>query len=259
MKSPEELARQIFGERAAFYTASESHTDPQVLAKVVQYARAEQGWDALDIATGSGHTAFAISPLVSSVTGIDITREMLQEAERLKVERHADNVQFRTGDAHALPFEDDTFHLVTCRRAAHHFSNITLALGEIRRVLRAGGRVVIDDRSVPEDDFADACMNQLDTWHDESHVREYRPSDWRRMLAEAGFEVESIEPYVKRRPVTSLTDGVSEENTRKIHETLAALTAAQREVFDLVTKDGQLHINHWYVLIAAKKSAPFIR
>jgi hypothetical protein len=68
--------------------------------------------------------------------------------------------------------------------------------------------------------------------------------------------VESVEPYIKRRPLTSLTAGVSEENVRKIHETLAAFTPDQRQLFDLGEKDGQIHINHWYVLIAAIKQIP---
>jgi len=253
MKSPEEKAQRVFGERAAFYTTSPAHTDPQVLARVVELAHPERGWAVLDIATGSGHTAFALAPHVASVIGIDITTEMLREAESLKADRGVTNVVFRTGDVHKLPFADETFQLVTCRRAAHHFSNIAVALQEIRRVLSPGGRVVIDDRSVPEDDFVDQCMNLLDTYHDESHIREYRPQQWRRMLEDAGFVVEVVEPYTRHRPVTSLTNGVSEENVRKIHETLAELTDAQREAFNLVDKNGQLHLNHWFVLLSAIK------
>jgi SAM-dependent methyltransferase len=253
MKSPEEKARRIFGERAQFYTTSPSHTDPQVLARVVELAAPQPNSVALDIATGSGHTAFAIAPHVHSVIGIDITAEMLREAERLREERSVSNVTFRTGDVHNLPFGDATFQLVTCRRAAHHFSDIHRAIREIFRVLDSGGRVVIDDRSIPEDDFVDRCMNLLDTYHDESHVREYRPSEWQRMLEDGGFTVEAIEPYTRHRPLRSLTEGVSDENIRKIHETLGALTQPQCEAFNLVEKDGQLHLNHWFVLIAATK------
>src|SRR5688572_30814979 len=109
---------------------------------------------ALDIATGSGHTAFALASYVRAIVAIDITPEMLREAEALQAERSIDNVTFQAGDVHDLPFEDGSFQLVTCRRAAHHFSDIGRALQEICRVLSPGGRVVIDDRSVPEDDFA---------------------------------------------------------------------------------------------------------
>ena len=251
MKSPEERAQKIFGDRAAFYTTSPAHTDPKILARVVELARPQPDWAALDIATGSGHTAFALAPHVRWVTGIDITPEMLREAEKLRVERSIENVVFRTGDVHNLPFDDASFDLVTCRRAAHHFSNINRALQEIRRVLRPAGRIVIDDRSVPEDDFVDRCMNLLDTYHDESHVREYRPTEWRSMLEGAGFAVEIVEPYTRHRPISALTARVSEENVRKIREILESFTPAQREVFNLEEKNGELHLNHWFVMVSA--------
>src|SRR5512143_1205077 len=161
MKTPELAAREIFGERAAFYTKSAAHTDPQVLARVVELAAPQTAWSALDVATGTGHTAFALAPRVARVVGTDLTPQMLAEGEKLARERGAANVHFGLADVHALPFGDGAFHIVTCRRAAHHFSNITLALQEMKRLLRGSGRLVIDDRSVPEDDFVDECMNEM--------------------------------------------------------------------------------------------------
>jgi len=251
MESAEEKAKGVFGERAEFYVNSASHTDPAVLARVVALAAPKPDWSVLDLATGTGHTAFALAPHVASVLGVDLTSEMLARAERLRVERSIANVDFKTADVHRLPFNDGQFQLVTCRRAAHHFSNIRLALQEMRRVLSPGGRLVIDDRSVPEDDFIDRCMNLLDTFHDESHVREYRASEWRDMLEQAGFKVEAIESYIKHRPLTSLTEGVSEANVSQIRKTLEGLTASQREVFNLVDRSGQLYLNHWFVLVSA--------
>jgi len=214
-------------------------------------ARPQPHWKVLDVATGTGHTAFALAPHVGSVIGIDLTSEMLAEANQLRDRQSLQNVTFQIGDVHGLPFDDETFDLVTCRRAAHHFSDIGRALNEMRRVIHAAGRIVIDDRSVPEDDFVDRCMNLLDTYHDESHVREYRASEWQQMLSDAGFTIETVEPYIKHRPVTSLTNGVSEENVRKIHNTLANLSSQQRELFNLVEKDGELYSNHWFVMISA--------
>jgi len=252
MKTTEETAKQIFGERAAAYTTSAAHKDPQVLARVVELASPKPDWSALDIATGTGHTAFALAPYVASVIGTDLTPEMLAEAKRLGAAQSIAGVEFCLADAHNLPFADGSFDLITCRRAAHHFSRIAQALREMRRVLRAGGRLVIDDRSVPEDDFVDACMNELDRYHDESHVRQYRASEWRRMLDEAGFAVETAEPYTKHRPLTSLTDGVSEENVRKIHEVLSRLNVRQTEALNLKEVGGQPYLNHWYVMLSAR-------
>jgi ubiquinone/menaquinone biosynthesis C-methylase UbiE len=247
----EESARAIFGDRAAFYTTSTTHKDPKVLARVVELAGAGPGWRALDIGTGTGHTALAIAPHVAHVVATDITPEMLAEGERLRAERGVDNVEFAIADVHHLPYPDGSFDLVTCRRAAHHFSDINLALREMARVLKVGGRLVIDDRSVPESDFVDEMMNRLDTYHDASHVRQYRPSEWRAMLAGAGFEVETLEPYTQHRPLGSLTDGVDAADVAKIHAALAGLDASQRASLNLTESDGETRINHWYMILSA--------
>lgn len=119
-------------------------------------------------------TRRSLAPHVAHVVGTDLTPQMLAEAEHLAHDRAFGNVRFCLADVHALPFGDGTFHLVTCRRAAHHFSDIARALREMKRVLRpegfakpfGSGRLLIDDRSVPEDDFVDERMNELDRLHD---------------------------------------------------------------------------------------------
>ena len=247
----EEQARRVFGERAAFYSTSAVHADPQVLARVVALAAPQPDWLSLDIATGTGHTAFALAAHVRTVVGTDLTPEMLREAGTLRAAKGIANVSFTLADVHDLPFPAGTFHLITCRRAAHHFSRMRLALGEMHRALRDGGRLVIDDRSVPEDDFVDACMNELDRYHDESHVREYRPSEWERMLRGVGFTVESVESYTKHRPLTAFTEKASPENVPKIHAAIARLTPAQREALNLREVNGEPYLNHWYVTLAA--------
>ncbi len=252
MRTPEQEARRVFGQRAAAYTTSASHTDADVLASVVRMASPEPHWSALDIATGTGHTAFALAPHARSVAGIDLTPEMLGEARKLAEARSVDNVNLCLADVHHLPFRDRSFHLITCRRAAHHFSNIARALGEMRRVLREEGRLVIDDRSVPEDDFIDSCMNKLDRYHDGSHIRQYRPDEWTGMLRASGFLVEEVVPYTRHRPLTSLTAGASCESVRNINELLERLDIDQRRALNLREVDGEPYLNHWYVTISAK-------
>lgn len=251
MPTKEQAARRIFGERAARYTGSAAHTDPQVLARVVELTALAPSDCVLDIATGTGHTAFALARHCAEVTATDLTPQMLAQAVTLRTQHGTTNVHLAVADVHALPFPSAAFHRITCRRAAHHFSDIARALTEMRRVLRPGGRVIIDDRSVPEDDFVDRCMNALDVCHDESHVRQYRASEWRRLLAAAGFDVITLETYTRHRPLTALTDGVGPSNVRKIHALLDGLTVAQRAALHLIDVGGEPYLNHWYVLIAA--------
>ncbi|MDP6780039.1 MAG: class I SAM-dependent methyltransferase [Candidatus Latescibacteria bacterium] len=254
MRRDKQAAEEVFGRRAEFYTTSESHTDPQVLARVVELSQAQADWCALDVGTGTGHTAFALAPSVASVIGVDLTPEMLQEARKLQAEQSCANVSFEIADVHQMPYPDGAFDLTTCRRAAHHFTDIVRAVGEMHRTLRDGGRLVVDDRSIPEDDFVDRCMNALDLLHDESHVREYRPSEFESMLGDAGFRVEAVEPYVKHRPLSSLTQDVAEENVAKIMEILDGLDETQRKAMNVEEVDGEIHTNHWFVMVAATKS-----
>lgn len=251
---PKKSAREVFGQRAHYYVDSPAHTDPVSLGRLVELAEPQPGWRALDIATGAGHTAFAIAPYVASVAATDVTGPMLDAARRLAVEKQTGNVAFVAADVHDLPFDEETFDLVVCRRAAHHFVDIHQALDEINAVLTIGGRLVLDDRSVPESDFADTCMNKLDRFHDPSHVRQYRVREWKDMLEANGFRVDAVEPYERHRPLTSLTDTASVDDQYKIYQTLDRLNAYQRSVLKLIEVEGVPYINHWYVLVAATRT-----
>jgi ubiquinone/menaquinone biosynthesis C-methylase UbiE len=257
--SIEDRARAVFSERADLYVSGASHVDPQVLGWLVELAQPQPTWRMLDVATGAGHTAFAFAPYVTDIVGIDLTPRMLAEAQKLASQQGVSNVHFVEADIHELPFDDETFDdeqfdLVTCRRGAHHFSDIEEALAEMVRMLKPGGLMLIDDRSLPEDDFVDGIMNRLDWLHDESHVREYRPSQWRAMLEMAGCRVLTMETYTRHRPLSSLTERVSPQNVAQIHSILASLSTDQRRKLALEEIGGELYSNHWYVIIAARKT-----
>lgn len=242
------LTRTIFGQRAAFYTTSASHKDEVVLNRLVQLAQTQPRDRMLDVATGTGHTAFAFAPHVREVIATDVTREMIAEGEKLKASLGIRNVNFSMADVHELPFKRDSFKIVTCRRAAHHFTEIDKALFEMVRVLKSGGRLIIDDRSVPEDDFADMMLNRLDVLHDRSHVREYRPGEWWRMLQDAGCKVESVELYTKHRPLSAFTNGVEPENVAEIERMVASLNEAQRRALNVAETSGEVYLDHWFVM-----------
>ena len=67
------------------------------------------------------------------------------------------------------------------------------------RVTRPGGKVVIVDTTVPEDDTLDREINDIETLRDNSHVRNYRLSEWKAMAEKAGLTVsyEHVGPYTE--------------------------------------------------------------
>ncbi|MCC6142747.1 MAG: methyltransferase domain-containing protein [Candidatus Hydrogenedentes bacterium] len=251
--TPEHKAREYFTRNAAFYTTSPAHTDTAVLDQVVGLANPQSHDIALDLATGSGHTAFALAPRVRRVIASDLTPAMVAAARALSAQKSLGNVFFCIHNADTLPFPDACFDLVTCRRACHHFTRIELALREMHRVLRPGGRLVIDDRSVPDDDAVDRLMNQLDTLHDPSHVRQYRRGEWQAMLSRAGLTPGRAIEYQRDRPLESLTHGAAPEDARRIEAILGGLPGPEAEKLHYRAQCPPATIRHWYLTILAKK------
>ncbi|PKB61882.1 MAG: hypothetical protein BZY79_01575, partial [SAR202 cluster bacterium Casp-Chloro-G4] len=101
---------------------------------------------ALDLATGTGDFALDLMrhDNVSGVVGLDFTPEMLHLAAR-KAERQGrrGDVELAAGDAHALPFADQSFICVTVGFGVRNFVDVPAALAEMVRVVEPGGRVVI--------------------------------------------------------------------------------------------------------------------
>ena len=104
----------------------------------------------LDIATGTGDIAFTLArhPNITSVTGIDLSRSMLDIARRKAAEKFPDlPVSFFQADALSLPYPDESFIAVTSGFALRNVENVETCVSEMVRVLRPGGRVAVVDLS----------------------------------------------------------------------------------------------------------------
>ncbi|MDD1744172.1 MAG: class I SAM-dependent methyltransferase [Methanomassiliicoccales archaeon] len=244
-------AEEVFGERAVYYAESTAHSDQDELRRIVELVRPDGSERMLDVATGPGHIAFAFSPFVHQVVGIDLTPQMLDLASKIAKERGIGNAQFVRADVANLPFPDQSFDLVTCRRAAHHFLDPEGALREMRRVLRAGGKMLIEDRSVPEDSYVDETLNHLDVLHDPSHVREYRLGEWRAMLDSSGLRTVSESFLTKHRPIGSLTDTAGPDEAREILRIIYAMSDQERKRMNIEIVEGRITIDHYLVMILA--------
>ncbi|HXW16734.1 MAG TPA: class I SAM-dependent methyltransferase [Candidatus Acidoferrales bacterium] len=99
----------------------------------------------LEVAPGPGYFAIELAKLGNfQITGLDIS-ETFVEIARANGERAGLKIDFRQGNASAMPFGDDTFDFLLCRAAFKNFSEPRRALKEMHRVLKPGGRAVIID------------------------------------------------------------------------------------------------------------------
>ena len=116
--------------------------------RMAAYEAVGSGLDgvALDVACGTGDFAFDLArkPNVEHVVGLDFVPEMLALAKGKAARQGlSERTDFSVGDAHALPFEDDSFVCVTVGFGVRNFIDVPRALREMARVVQPGGRVVV--------------------------------------------------------------------------------------------------------------------
>jgi ubiquinone/menaquinone biosynthesis C-methylase UbiE len=183
--------RDSFSRVAVNYTRSSFHTSADRLQEVLELARPKPGDLALDVATGTGNTAFALAPHVRRVVGVDVTRAMLDQARRVGAERGIGNVDWVLGDAMRLPFPNATFDLYTVRAAPHHFADVAAFMAEAFRVLKPGRDATFIDCAPPLP--ARDLLHEVEVRRDPSHVRSLTVEEWVKDLERAGFEIEHAE------------------------------------------------------------------
>ena len=146
--------RQMFGEIAGRYDFMNHFlsggTDVYWRWRTVRLAQPEGNDPILDVCTGTGDLAFSwrkSAPAGTSVVATDFTHGMLKLAEKKRRER---DVTFLEADTQELPFEADTFQLVSVAFGLRNVSSTIGGLEEMTRVCRPGGRVVVLEFSLPD-------------------------------------------------------------------------------------------------------------
>jgi ubiquinone/menaquinone biosynthesis C-methylase UbiE len=119
----------------------------RLLADVVA-ANLPRGARILDVGTGPGTIPIDLATAAPQVVvdGLDLSAPMVEHARAAaRVAGCDDRVTFVTADAGDMPFPDGSFDLIMSSMSQHHWSDVPAVVGEIRRVLRPGGRVWIYD------------------------------------------------------------------------------------------------------------------
>jgi SAM-dependent methyltransferase len=213
---------------------SQALTDALVAA-----ARVRPGLRVMDVASGAGEPALTLAAAVQpagEVVATDLTPALLTMTKERAQRLGLTNLTVRQADAAALPFSESSFDLVTCRLGG--FAEWPAVLGEVRRVLRPGGRIALVQWARPEESPVFAIMRDALLPHLEAARGSLGPATFAEpgslatALREAG-----IREATEDRPTVPLPwPGTPEQGAVAIREmspTMAAawsqLTNAQRE------------------------------
>jgi SAM-dependent methyltransferase len=126
----------------------------------------EGGEAVLDVGSGAGSDSLVAAQMVGpegSVTGIDMTPEMLSKARAAAAEMGVTNVTFVAGEAESLPFENESFDVVISNGVIDLTPDKDAVYSEINRVLRPGGRIQIADVTI-QNPVSEEGRRKIDLW-----------------------------------------------------------------------------------------------
>ena len=204
---------------------------------------APPGGQALDVATGGGHTALCLAKQGWQVTAGDIAPRMLENARRL-AEEAGYLIQTRLFPAEELPFPPASVDLVTVRVAPHHFSSPDKFITEVARVLKPGGHFLLIDGSVPDDDAeTDAWLHAVEKWRDPSHGRFLSRAAWERLVEAKGLAVLRSQLDPMKQPDLQWyfeTAATPAENRSRVLDAVRTASPHVRAAMRLGEEDGRI-------------------
>jgi len=155
----------------------------------------------LDVGCGKGNLLKYAHSRGHRVSGLDLSPVALDLAAN-----DVPSAELELGVAEEMPFGDETFDYVTCLGSLEHFAEPPIAVEEMARVLKPGGKAVV---AVPNSHNLEAIVNSVRygiSGHDGQIVEELCTyNQWREMLEENGLQVVGVDGYNRRPPLRPLS------------------------------------------------------
>jgi ubiquinone/menaquinone biosynthesis C-methylase UbiE len=191
MTTHENVVIEQFNSKSNAYLKSAVHAAGPDLhraqALIEQYIPTKAKGQGIDIGCGAGHLSFALAPHLKRMVAYDPAPTMLDTVTQAALEKGISNIEVKQGGAEALPYPDATFCFATTRYSAHHWENLSLAVHEMKRVVKPGGYVLIIDVETSQNPLVDTWFQTIELLRDKSHVRNRSGDEWLRYFGNAGI------------------------------------------------------------------------
>jgi SAM-dependent methyltransferase len=187
----EDSIREEFTHQSSAFGKAAVMTSAETLGALVELVPGDASARWLESACGTGLVSRALAGKVGSVTGVDLTPAMLDEAKRGVADEGIDNASFAVGDATALEFADAAFDAAVTRLSLHHIPVSGRVIAELARVVRPGGWVIVGDLVADESDGEGAVWREeIERLRDPSHWVCRTPEQLRAMGSAAGLALD---------------------------------------------------------------------
>ncbi len=183
--------QEEYSQLAHVYDDRWKHYVRATIHETLKRLEVRPGLEILDVGCGTGALLSALERRHPKLmlAGVDPTMAMLEIARS----RVSENVALEQSRAESLPFDGASFDVVLSCSMFHYVRRPLLALEEMKRVLKPGGRLVLTDWC--DDYLACKICDLFLRWFNEAHHKTYGRAECQRLLAAAGFDRIDIEVY----------------------------------------------------------------
>lgn len=209
----------------------------------------------LDVACGPGEFTLFMAKRVKQAYGIDISDREIEIANSLKKEFGLENLRFDCADVENLPCTDNSYSVVVCKSAFHHFIKPGIIFREMIRCCEPGGKISIQDIVTYNNNYVNLFFETFDKLVDISHNRTLNEKEFTSLYTENNIEKTgefrltvdlNVEEYIQH----ALQEP---EATIQIREHLEKGEKDKKLMGNLFRKEGKLFFKRPVYLIIGKK------
>ncbi|NPA15832.1 MAG: class I SAM-dependent methyltransferase [Deferribacteres bacterium] len=225
-----------FSSKAHLYGVSSEHSATDDVDVAVEMVSPSKEDVYLDVASGTGHAFFRFCPYVGRAFALDLSLDMLSELKKVDPE-----ALVVVADVHEMPFAFDTFTLISSRIAPHHFESLEKFFEEAHRILARGGRMVIIDSAVCDDEELKGFIEEAEKMRDPTHLRTLTFSQWRKLFSRY-FDVIGFKVVRKRHPFKEWLERspVEDDAKRCVERLFRDASPGVKAYFEIEVKNGKV-------------------